>query len=65
VYLFSSIIFLISIVSAVVIPTKIAFNRKALAIVVPRKFIKGLNPINKFIEKKMDWIGIEMNWYSL
>jgi hypothetical protein len=48
-----------------VIPTKIAFNRKALAIVVPRKFIKGLNPINKFIEKKMDWIGIEMNWYSL
>jgi hypothetical protein len=57
VYLFSSTIFLTSIVNTVVIPTNIAFNIKALAIVVPRKFIKGLNTINKSIEKNVAYSG--------
>jgi hypothetical protein len=39
-------------VNAVVIPIRIAFNKKALAMVVPRKDNKGLNPINKLLEKK-------------
>ena len=52
VYRLSLTVLRTSIVNAVVMPIRIAFNRKARAIVVPRKFIKGLNPINKSIEKK-------------
>ena len=45
-------------VNAVVIPIRIAFNKKALAMVVPRKDNKGLNPINKLLEKNLVVIWI-------
>ena len=51
VYRCSLITLLTSIVSAVVIPINIAFNKNALAIVVPLNGIIGLNFINKLREK--------------